>query len=117
MSRNILHHKYRRQQRVAASIGAGTKECPRVAVYRSLKYISAQVIDDERKHTLCAFSSAKLGGSKLLPLETAKATGLKLGELIKAQGLSRVVFDRRHYAYHGRVAALADGLREAGIKV
>jgi len=116
MKINSSQSKYRRQQRVAASLGKGSAQRPRVAVCRSLKNISAQVIDDAAGHTLVAFSSASLEG-KLKPIELAKATGEKLGALMKAKGLHEAIFDRRHYAYHGRVAALAEGLRAAKIKI
>lgn len=116
MKINSSQSKYRRQHRVAASLGKGSAKRPRVAVFRSLKNISAQVVDDVAGHTLVAFSSAGLEG-KLKPMESAKATGEKLGALMKEKGIHEAIFDRRHYAYHGRVAALAEGLRAASIKI
>lgn len=109
--------KYRRQQRVAASLGKGTAKRPRVAIYRSLKNISAQVVDDAAGHTLVAFSSAAVADGKMKPVELARATGERLGALMKAKGIHEAIFDRRHYAYHGRVAALAEGLRASKIKI
>lgn len=109
--------KFRRQHRVGQSIGKGTAQRPRVAVYRSLKNISAQVVDDVAGHTLISFSSATLTDQKIKPVALAKVAGEKLGALMKAKGLHEAIFDRRHYAYHGRVAAFAEGLRATQIKI
>jgi len=86
-------------------------------VYRSLSQIYAQLIDDDAGKTLAAASS--LGGkdSKQKKSERAKAVGAALGERAKAKGINEVVFDRGGYRYHGRVKALAEGVRAAGVKV
>jgi large subunit ribosomal protein L18 len=96
---------------------SGTAECPRLAVYRSNKNIYAQIIDDTAGRTLVSSSSAEAGfegnGSNQ---EAAKKVGLALAEKAVAKGISSVVFDRGGLIYHGRVAALAGGAREGGLK-
>jgi large subunit ribosomal protein L18 len=96
----------------------GTAERPRVAVFRSLKHIYAQAIDDDAGHTVVAASSnekkgaAKNGGN----VAGAKEVGKLLAERAKEKGITKVVFDRGGYLYHGRVKALADAAREAGLE-
>ena len=97
----------------------GTAERPRLAVYRSNKHISAQVIDDDRGHTLAAASSTETdlrsagsGGS----VAAAERVGALVAERAKAAGVTAVVFDRGGYAYHGRVAAIADAARNGGLE-
>ncbi len=94
---------------------AGTTSVPRLSVYKSNKCIYAQLIDDAKGETVCTASSLKseIKGTKV---EVAKAIGKEIGEAIKAKGIESVVFDRSGYLYHGRVKALADGIREAGLK-
>ena len=95
---------------------AGTPERPRLAVFRSVNHIYAQVIDDEMGHTLVAAASTEKdlkgkGGN----LEGAKQIGKAVAERAKEKGISKVVFDRGGYQYHGRVKALAEGAREGGL--
>ena len=97
----------------------GTAERPRLSVYRSLNHIYVQVIDDLKGATLVAASSAegkkadrKTGGN----LASAKSVGKAIAERAKSKGIEKVVFDRGGYIYHGRVKALADAAREAGLK-
>ena len=96
----------------------GTEERPRLAVFRSVKHIYAQVIDDRKGHTLASASSAeksapvKSGGN----IAGAKEIGKLVAQRAKEKGVSRVVFDRGGYLYHGRVKALADAAREAGLE-
>lgn len=99
----------------------GTTECPRLAVFRSLKHIQAQLIDDSRQKTLISVGSLskslqaeikKANGKS----EAAKIVGKAIGEEAKKKKISKVVFDRSGYIYHGRVKALAEGAREAGLK-
>ena len=97
----------------------GTAERPRLAVYRSNAGIYAQVVDDDRGHTLAAASSLE---DDLTPdgdgkVGVAKAVGKAVGERAAAAGISAVIFDRGGNRYHGRVAALADGAREAGLEL
>jgi len=94
----------------------GTKARPRLAVFRSLKHISAQIIDDSTGNTLAAASSQEKGLKVTGNADGAKAVGTKLAERAKAQGISAVVFDRGGFRYHGRVASLANGAREAGLE-
>ena len=96
----------------------GTQERPRLAVFRSLKHIYAQVIDDRQGRTLAAASSGEKnsgvpsGGN----LAGAKLVGKMIAERAKTKGIGKVVFDRGGYLYHGRVKALADAAREAGLE-
>jgi len=96
----------------------GSQERPRLAVFRSLKHIYAQVIDDKQGKTLAAASSGEknssvgAGGN----LAGAKQVGKLIAERAKTKGISKVVFDRGGYLYHGRVKALADAARAAGLE-
>lgn len=109
----------RRHVRVRKKV-EGTAQRPRLAVFRSEHHIYAQVIDDAAGHTLAAASSQDKGIRTELPyggnVEAAKRVGLLLGERAKSAGVERVVFDRGGFKYHGRVAALAEGAREAGLE-
>jgi large subunit ribosomal protein L18 len=106
-----IHTRIRRAVR-------GSEERPRLAVFRSLGHIYAQVIDDRRGHTLVAASSAekKAGVASGGNVAGAKAIGKLIAERAKEKGVSKVVFDRGGYLYHGRVKALADAAREAGLE-
>jgi large subunit ribosomal protein L18 len=95
---------------------SGTPERPRLAVFRSLKHIYAQIIDDSTGTTLCAASSQEKTLSTKGNAEGAKLVGTTLAERAKEKGISSVVFDRGGFRYHGRVASLADGAREAGLE-
>ena len=104
-----------RHKRVRAVI-SGTADRPRLAVYRSLKNIYAQLIDDETGTTLVSASTVEkgfeqYGGNK----EAAKAVGQCIAQRAKEKGIENVVFDRGGYIYHGRVKELADGAREGGL--
>jgi large subunit ribosomal protein L18 len=93
-------------------------ERPRLAVYRSLNHVYAQVIDDTVGRTLASASTldAELRGVKGTGTERARAVGTAIGQRAKAAGVTQVVFDRAGYMYHGRVQALADAAREAGLE-
>lgn len=105
-----------RHLRVRSKVN-GTAECPRLSVFRSAKHIYAQVIDDVTGTTLCAASSMTKGFSENGGnVEGAKKVGNMIAELCLKKGIEQVVFDRGGYVYHGRVAALADGAREGGLK-
>jgi large subunit ribosomal protein L18 len=114
-SKNIVrirvHERIRRKVR-------GNEERPRLAVYRSTKHIYAQVIDDRKGHTVAAASSSekssavKSGGNVV----GAKEIGKLIAQRAKEKGIGKVVFDRGGYLYHGRVKALADAAREAGLE-
>lgn len=109
----------KRQLRVRKKV-FGTAERPRLNVFRSLNHIYAQVIDDEQGHTLVAAStlSPELKGKleQTGNVAAARQVGLLIAEKAKAKGITRVVFDRAGYLYHGRVKALADGAREGGLE-
>lgn len=109
--------RYRRHLRVRQKV-TGTAERPRLVVYRSLKHIYAQLVDDGRGVTLMGTSDLT-GGDESTgagKVGRSKATGLALAEKAKAAGITRVVFDRAGYRYHGRVKAVADGAREGGLE-
>ena len=98
----------------------GTPERPRLAVFRSVKHIYAQVIDDTKGHTVAAAAStekaAAAGKATGGNLDGAKAIGKLVAERAKDKGIKAVVFDRGGYHYHGRVKALAEAAREAGLE-
>ena len=112
----------RRHVRVRKKV-AGTAERPRLAVNRSLRHISAQVIDDGAGRTLAAASSAepelrdRLGATGGGNVSGAEAVGHLVATRAKAAGITRVVFDRGGFAYHGRVAVLADAARQEGLEL
>jgi large subunit ribosomal protein L18 len=94
---------------------SGTKDRPRLCVYKSNRGIYAQIIDDSVGHTMVSVSSKELG-KNALTIEISKEVGKKLAEKAKSSGVENVVFDRSGYLYHGRIKALADGAREGGLK-
>ncbi len=108
--------RIRRHARVREKV-RGSSARPRLAVYRSLTHIYGQLIDDTAGKTLAAASSLGAKDSKDKKSERAKAVGAALGERAKKAGITEVVFDRGGYRYHGRVKALAEGVRAAGVKV
>ena len=97
---------------------AGSDVRPRLAVFRSLNHIYAQVIDDSAGVTLAAASTVEkeLRGSKSTKSEEAAVVGRLVAERAKAAGVERVVFDRAGFRYHGRIKSLADAAREAGLE-
>jgi large subunit ribosomal protein L18 len=108
--RNAVHSRIRRKVR-------GTTERPRLAVYRSLNHIYAQVIDDQKSQTLASASTTEkgLGVAKGGNIDAAKRVGQAIAERALAAGIESVVFDRGGYLYHGRVRALTDAARAAGL--
>jgi large subunit ribosomal protein L18 len=118
-----LHSRNLKRQRIHTRIRArvhGRTQLPRLNVFRSLNHIYAQVIDDALGHTLLAVSSRDKDVRKSLKnggnIAAAKIVGQVLAERAKATGISRLVFDRGGYAYHGRVKALAEAARAGGLK-
>jgi len=107
----------RRKLRVRKKV-KGTGERPRLCVYRSANHLYAQIIDDNESRTLVAASTRSKGfdKAKLNKTEVAKKVGQLIGKLAVDKGLTKVVFDRSGYLYHGRVKALADGARESGLE-
>jgi large subunit ribosomal protein L18 len=104
--------RYRRHLRVRKKV-AGSAERPRLVVFRSLKHIYAQLVDDTSGRTLMTVSDQKLAGKKT---EKSAEVGKQIASRAKEAGISRVVFDRAGYQYHGRVKAVADGAREGGLE-
>lgn len=110
--------RYKRKQRIRKKL-VGTTDRPRLSVFRSAKHIYAQVIDDSKGETIVSASTLdkELAGSEF---ENKTAAASKIGTLVaeraKAKGVETVVFDRNGYIYHGRVKALSEGAREAGLK-
>jgi large subunit ribosomal protein L18 len=104
--------RFRRHLRVRKKVN-GTDARPRLVIHRSLKHISAQLVDDVTQRTLMTITDSGLAGKK-----TEKSTGVgkRLAEKAKEAGITKVVFDRAGYRYHGRVKALADGAREGGLE-
>ena len=117
LSRDLKRQRVHDRVRMKVS---GTSERPRLCVYRSLDHIYAQIIDDRAGKTLVAASSADKSTKKNLKgggnVAAAKVVGKEIAERAKAAGLAKVVFDRGGYKYHGRVKALADAAREAGLQ-
>jgi large subunit ribosomal protein L18 len=109
--RKRRHHRVRKNVR-------GTAARPRLAVFRSNKHVYAQVIDDVEGRTIASASTmetdVKTGATATV--DAAKSVGTRVGERAKAAGVSAVVFDRGGFRYHGRVAGVADGAREAGLE-
>jgi large subunit ribosomal protein L18 len=104
-----IHQRIRRRVK-------GTPERPRLAVFRSVKHIYAQVIDDHEGKTLVAASSNEKNAANGGNLAGAKAVGKAVAERAKDKGIKMVVFDRGGYLYHGRIKALADAARAAGLE-
>ena len=105
-----------RHKRVRKNI-SGTKEMPRLNVFRSNNGIYVQVIDDVTGTTLCSSSSRMLKLTNGGNIEAAKLVGKDIAEKCKQAKINKVVFDRGGYLYHGRVSALADAAREAGLEI
>src|SRR5919199_2932453 len=108
--RRAVHTRIRRR-------GRGTQERPRLAIFRSLNHIYAQVIDDERAVTIASASTVEkdLRGGSGGNVDAARRIGRAIAERAIAAGINTVVFDRGGYLYHGRVLALAEAAREAGL--
>ncbi|MDE2816397.1 MAG: 50S ribosomal protein L18 [Chloroflexota bacterium] len=118
--RKALGPRARRQRRVRAKV-SGVAERPRLNVFRSNQHIYAQVVDDSSHHTLAAASTLDPAVQEALEAKQAKqaqaaAVGRVVAERAREKGIETVVFDRGGYRYHGRVRALAEAAREAGLK-
>jgi large subunit ribosomal protein L18 len=117
----VKARRLRRQLRVRKRV-EGSAERPRLAVFRSSKHIYAQVIDDAQGHTLAAAGTldgdvkGQLGKASGGNVAAAAAVGRAIAQRAKEAGIDKVCFDRRSYKYHGRVKALADAAREAGLQ-
>jgi large subunit ribosomal protein L18 len=114
-----MKNKVIRRQRIRHSIRkkiSGTKQRPRLSVFRSNGEIYVQLIDDENRHTLLSTSTRKMKELKGTKTEKSKEIGKMLAKQAGDLGISNCVFDRGGYRYHGRVKALADGAREGGLQ-
>jgi len=113
---NTVALRRRRRRRIRSKI-RGTAERPRLSVFRSNKHIYAQIIDDDRGHTLiqCSSRDVDISGSHKTTA-AAEAVGKELAARAASAGIESVAFDRGGYIYHGRVKALADGAREGGLR-
>ena len=109
--RSAIHHRIRRKVR-------GSTERPRLAIYRSLNHIYAQVIDDRNGQTLVSASTTEkdLRGNSGGKVDAARRIGAAIAERALSKGIEQVVFDRGGYLYHGRIAAFAEGAREGGLE-
>ena len=108
--------RLRRRRRVRAKV-RGTAQRPRIAVFRSNRGVFLQLIDDDAGRTLAAVNWTEADLRGLKPMEQASRAGALLAERAKAAGIERAVFDRGGYRYHGRVRAVAEGAREAGLAI
>ena len=118
-SRKLLNKKrIRREIRTRARI-FGSAEKPRLTVFRSNKFIYAQIIDDEKSRTIASASYKDLdtAGKKKNKTEAAKLLGETIAKKAEKLGIKQAVFDRRSYKYHGRIKALAEGARSGGLKI
>ena len=106
--------RLKRRRRVRAKV-RGSAERPRISVFRSNRGVFAQLIDDDAGRTIAAVNWTEDSLKALKPMEQATRAGALLAERAKAAGIEQAVFDRGGYQYHGRVKALADGAREAGL--
>ncbi len=105
----------RRKRSIRIKI-AGTADRPRLSVHKSLKFISAQLIDDDKGVTLASASSQEKGMKSGKNADIASLVGKELAKRAKEKNIEKVVFDRSGYLYHGKIKSLADGAREAGLK-
>lgn len=103
----------RRKARIRAKL-SGTAERPRLAVFKSHKYLYAQIIDDVKGHTLVSTDSRKVAAKT--PVERAKAVGVEIAKKAKAAKITKVVFDRSGYLYTGKIKVVADAAREGGLE-
>lgn len=115
----MAKQKYSQRKKRVRKLTVGVTGRPRLSVFRSNKFISAQIIDDAKGVTLVAFSDKKLGKEQLAKAKTkiqrAALVGEELAKLAKKAKITRVVFDRGGYKYHGRVKELAEGARRGGL--
>ena len=113
VSKNVVRE--RRHARVRAKI-SGTAECPRLSVYRSNSHIHCQIIDDVNGVTLCSSSSVVLKLENGGNIAAAALVGKDIAEKALKLNITKIVFDRSGYIYHGRIKAVAEAAREAGLK-
>lgn len=114
MIKHFTKTREKRRARMKQKI-RGTQSRPRLSVFRSNRTTYAQIIDDVNRVTLCAMSDTELVSKEKNKLGRAHALGVQLAQIAKEKKITTIVFDRSGYTYHGRVKALAEGLREGGI--
>ena len=107
--------RQKKKMRIRKKVNGAT-ERPRLCIFRSTKHIYAQVIDDVTGNTLCAASTLDVEGTKNANKDSATAIGKEIAKRAQAKNIKAVVFDRNGFLYHGRVKALAEGAREAGLQ-
>lgn len=114
-----MKKRQNRKSRIKTKVKARLSKSalPRLSVFRSNKHIYVQAIDDTKKTTICAISDLKASNEQMSKTERAKLMGEKMGIELKKLKIARAVFDRRHYKYTGRVKALCEGIRQAGITI
>lgn len=105
----------RRKRKIRAKL-SGTAQCPRLTVFRSNTAMYAQLVDDEAGKTIVSVSTATLKDLKNT-VEGAKGLGTAMAKLCKEKSIDKAVYDRNGYLYHGKIKAIADGAREAGLKI
>ncbi|HPV55138.1 MAG TPA: 50S ribosomal protein L18 [Bacilli bacterium] len=116
MDRNILKQKIRERKKAKVRTKiSGTKEIPRCSVFKSLKDVNIELIDDTEGKTIVSLNSSTLNLKGKKKTEEAYEAGKKLAEMAKEKGITNIVFDRNGYIYHGRVAQVAQGLRDGGL--
>lgn len=115
LTENIKSQRERRKRSIRIKI-SGTPERPRLTVYKSLKYVSAQIIDDTKGITLVSASSQEKDLKSGKNVDVAKEIGKVIATRAKEKNINEVVFDRNGYIYHGKIKSLADGARESGLK-
>lgn len=113
MSPTKTDHRLARKRRIRAKV-AGTADCPRLTVHRSLSQMSVQIIDDAAGKTIAAASTTEC--KKKANMEGAKELGTLIAKKAKDAKVSSIIFDRNGYKYHGRIQALADAAREGGLQ-
>jgi len=117
MKHTTIDRKLRRKRKIRAKI-VGSKEKPRISVYRSNRYLYGQAIDDGNMVTLASYSSLVLKPkTKIKKAEEAKLIGKELAKILKSKKIKEAVFDRNTYGYKGRVKEFCEGLREEGIQI
>lgn len=114
VNRNYKSKRITRRRRIRAKV-SGTREKPRLSVFRSNRQLQAQIIDDTLGFTLVSLSTLGIKGRET-KVSKARKLGFDLAKKSLEKGIERVVFDRGGYLYHGRIKALADGAREGGLK-
>ncbi|MBM2818103.1 MAG: rplR [Parcubacteria group bacterium] len=110
----IKKQKIERRHKKIRAKASGTSDVPRLSIYRSNKYIYAQLIDDTLKNTIVYLSSAKVKGKTFT--DRSRETGKQIAKAAEEKKISKVVFDRGGFRYAGRIKALAEGAREGGLK-